>query len=124
MLGRATESRKAAQEGIARAERMLALNPRDGRALSLGSGELYELGEEARALEWSRRSLELYPDDLGALVNGACLNVKAGRKEEALDLLERVFARGWGHRDWVEHDPDYDLLRDDPRFQALLAKLK
>ena len=34
--------------------------------------------------------------------------------EEALQLLERVFARGWGTRDWVDHDPDYDILRDDP----------
>jgi len=24
----------------------------------------------------------------------------------------------------VEHDPDYDVLRDDPRFKKLLPKLK
>ena len=41
-----------------------------------------------------------------------------------LELTERVFARGWGKRDWVEHDPDYDILRDDPRFKKLLARLK
>ena len=29
-----------------------------------------------------------------------------------------------GKRDWVEHDPDYDALRDDPRFIQLLARLK
>jgi len=27
-------------------------------------------------------------------------------------------------RDWVEHDPDYDILRDHPRFKELLARLK
>jgi adenylate cyclase len=69
-------------------------------------------------------SLELYPDDMGALVNAACLHLKLAQKEEALEVLERVFARGWGKRDWVEHDPDYDILRDDPRFQRLLSKLK
>jgi adenylate cyclase len=124
MLGRSEESREAAREGIRRAERALALNPRDVRALSLGSGALYEDGQGERAIEWSKRSLEIHPDDVGALVNAACLHAKAGQKEAALEFLERVFAHGWGKRDWVEHDPDYDVLRDDPRFQQLLAKLK
>jgi TolB-like protein/tetratricopeptide (TPR) repeat protein len=124
MLGRREEAREAEQEGIRRAEHVLALNPHDGRALSLGSGALFDNGQQARALEWSRRSLELGPDDMGTLVSAACLHAKAGRKEEALQLLERVFARGWGKRDWVEHDPDYDILRNDVRFQNLLAKLK
>jgi adenylate cyclase len=124
MLGRVEEAREATREGIHRAERMLVLNPHDGRALSLGSGALFEDGQRERAVEWARRSLELYPDDMSTLVNAACLHAKAGRKEEALELLERAFTRGWGKRDWVEHDPDYDVLRDDPRFKKLLAKLK
>ncbi len=124
MLGRAEEAQAANREGIARAERVLALNPLDGRALSLGSGALHEDGQTQRAIEWSRRSLELYPEDMGALVSAACLRAKAGMKEEALEFLERVFSRGWGKRDWVEQDADYDSLRDDPRFKLLLAKLK
>jgi TolB-like protein/Tfp pilus assembly protein PilF len=124
MLGRHEESRTARQEGIRRAERTLALNPVDGRALSLGSGALFDDGQTARALEWSQRSLELYPDDMSTLVNAACLHSKAGQKQAAIDVLERVFAKGWGKRDWVERDPDYDILRDDPRFQELLKKLK
>jgi TolB-like protein/Flp pilus assembly protein TadD len=124
MLGRMEESRTAAQEGIQRAESALVLNPSDVRALSLGSGALYEYGQKERAKEWSQRSLELYPDDVGALVNAACLHAKAGQKEAALEFLERVFACGWGKRDWVEHDPDYDILRGEPRFQQMLAKLK
>jgi adenylate cyclase len=61
---------------------------------------------------------------MSALINAACLHAKAGQKEEALEVLERSFARGWGKRDWIEHDPDYDILRDDPRFKKLLARLK
>ena len=124
MLGRAEEAQKATREGVRRAEHMLALNPLDGRALALGSAALFHDGQTARAIAWSQRSLELYPDDPSALINAACLHSKMGQKEEALDVLERVFARGWGKRDWVAHDPDYDILRDHPRFKKLLARLK
>jgi adenylate cyclase len=124
MLGRFDEANAAGHEGIARAERVLELNPQDGRALSLAPGELFELNQHERAFEWSRRSLELYPDDMGTLINAACLRLRAGMKEEALDLLERAFSKGWGKRDWIEHDTDYDSVRDNPRFQALLQKLK
>ena len=124
MLGRVEEERAATREGIRRAEHMLVLNRLDQRALSLGSAALFHDGQVARALEWSRRALDLYPDDMGALINAACLHCKLRQKEEALKLLERVFARGWGKRDWVDHDPDYDILRDDPRFQKLVARLK
>jgi TolB-like protein len=124
MLGQRDEGREASREGLRRAEHALVLNPVDGRALSLGSVHLLEDGQKDRALEWSRRALDLYPDDMGALINGACLRARLGLKEDALDLLERVFARGWGKRDWVEHDPDYDILRDDPRFKKLVAGLK
>ena len=124
MIGRTHEAEAAGREGIRRAEHMLALNPLDGRALSLGSGALCEDGQTERAIEWAQRALELYPDDMGALLCAACLHSKLGQKEEALALLERVFSKGWGKRDWVEHDPDYDILRDDPRFKKLLARLK
>jgi TolB-like protein/Flp pilus assembly protein TadD len=124
MLGRLEEGRAASREGLRRAEQVLVLNPVDGRALSMGAVHLIEDGQTERALEWSQRALELYPDDMGALINGACLRARLGMKEGALELLERSFARGWGKRDWVEHDPDYDILRDDPRFKKLLAKLK
>ena len=52
------------------------------------------------------------------------LHARRGNKERALDLLERAVAQGWGHRDWIERDKDYDSLRDDPRFQRLMARLK
>jgi TolB-like protein/Tfp pilus assembly protein PilF len=124
MMGRLEEARDVGREGLRRAEHMLELNPLDARALSLGSAALFHDGQTARAWEWSQRSLKLHPEDMGTLVQAACLNSKAGRRQEALNFLERVFARGWGKRDWVEHDPDYDILRDDPRFKKLIAKLK
>ena len=96
----------------------------DPRALSLGANALANAGEADRALSWSRRALELHPEDPSVLINGACVRAKLGRKAEALELLEKTFARGWGKRDWIERNPDFDSLRDDPRFQELLKNLR
>ena len=124
MLKRHQEALAAAREGIRRAEQMLILNPLDQRALSLGSGALFLDGQIARAKAWADKAMELYPDDMGALVNRACLHLKMKEKEEAIALLERVFTKGWAKRDWLEHDPDYNIIRDDPRFQRMMATLK
>jgi adenylate cyclase len=124
MLGRMEEARAATRESVVRAERILALNPLDGRALAIGALALYNEGDVGRALEWSQRAVDLYPDDLSALLNNACLKLRSGMHEQALDILERFFGRGQGKRDWVEHDPDYDCVRDHPRFKAMFAKLK
>jgi hypothetical protein len=57
-------------------------------------------------------------------VDAACLRAKLRQKEEALSYWSAYSREADGKRDWVEHDPDYDILRDDPRFQNLRAKLK
>ncbi|HEY2650101.1 MAG TPA: adenylate/guanylate cyclase domain-containing protein [Puia sp.] len=110
------------RKGISRARKQLELNPSDVRALSLGSGTLYDLGEKQEAFEWIERAIELFPDNAGTLFNGACLYAKAGHINQALNMLEHAFARGYGNKTWIEKDPDYDSLRNEPRFKALLGK--
>jgi adenylate cyclase len=124
MLGNDVEASAWRREGIRRAEHMLVLNPLDGRAMSLGAIYLLDEGDAQRALEWSERALALYPNDMSSLGNGACLQARLGHADRAIALLERVSAQGWGQRDWLERDPDYDSLRDDPRFQTLVKTFK
>jgi adenylate cyclase len=100
------------------------VNPHNGRVLSFGSGALQEDGQHARAIAWAGRAEKLYPDDMSVIINIACLYARAGEKDRAMDLLDRVFSKGWGKKDWVENDPDYDNLRAEPRFIAMLSKLK
>lgn len=124
VLGREDDAREAVRTGIRRAEQILVLNPHDGRALSLGAGALIDDEQTERALIWARKALELHPGDTSALVNIACVYARLDQRDEALDALEKVFARGCGKRDWVENDPDYFHLRSEPRFHRLLCGLR
>jgi adenylate cyclase len=101
----------------------LELNPDDQRALNLGCGMLVSDGQVEQGLAMARRLLRLAPNDPSALYNATCAFANAGRRDEALDLLERRAGMGGLYREWVEHDPDFAGLRDHPRFQALLGRM-
>jgi hypothetical protein len=98
--------------------------PVPAKSRSCPAGALVDDEQTERALAWARKAVELYPDDTSALVNIACVYARLNQRGEALDALERVFARGCGTRDWVENDPDYFHLRSEPRFHQLLGELR
>ncbi len=104
-------------------ERHIELNPDDPRALYMGANILCHIGRREQGLEWGDRALSLDPEDAGVLYNTACLNAVAGRSEYAIELLEKAVQNGFGHREWIDNDPDVASLRDHPRFQALLNSL-
>src|SRR5205085_8210099 len=106
------QNQEILRKGIDRARKQLELNPTDRRVLSLGSGSLFEIGEREEAFKWMSQALKLYPEDAGVLINAACLFAKDGNKEQALNTLELAFGKGFGKRDWIENDPDYDSLRN------------
>ena len=64
------------------------------------------------------------PHDPSTLYNVACLYSSAGRKTEALDYLKRALDAGFAQREWIENDSDLDPLRQEPRFKALLDRLR
>jgi adenylate cyclase len=122
-LGHDDEARAAATRGVATAERALALNPGDSRALYLGASTLQMLGETTRADEWARRAVQSDPSNPLLLYNIGCLYAVAGKRGLALDHVERAMELGMRNRDWLMTDPDLASIRDDPRFTALLTEV-
>jgi len=123
-LGREEEMRKAAQEGVARAERELALHPENSRPAYLGAVALATLGQLDRAKEWAERALAIDPDDGLAKYNVACFCAVVGEHDRAIDLLLELLPRATHERKrWVKHDSDLDPIRSHPRFSKVLELL-
>jgi serine/threonine protein kinase/Flp pilus assembly protein TadD len=121
--GRVGEAGKASRRAIKAIEKWLDVNPDDARALNLGATIWSNLGESDKALEWGKRSLQIDPEDPQLLYNVGCVFAVEGMKEEALQCLEQAIDKGYGHREWIEHDSDLNSLRSDQRFQALLERI-
>ncbi len=121
--GRIHEASKASHRAVRAIEKWLDINPDDARALNIGATIWSNLGETERALDWAKRSLVIDPEDPQLLYNVACVYAIEGMKEDAITCLERAIDKGYGHREWIEHDSDLNSLRSDRRFQALLERM-
>ncbi len=118
-LGMAGERNATFRRAIKLADERLQLNPDDARAANLNAGWNAVVGDSVRALELAERSLAIDPEDPMLLYNVACTYAVLGKPEEAMECLERAVDKGFGHREWIDHDPDLNSLRDNLRFQAL-----
>jgi adenylate cyclase len=114
----------AAKMMVSQSERVLAEDPSNGAALGIVAAGLTTLGERERAREWIDRALLIDPDNLNMRYNIACTTALQD-PEGTLDMLEPLFARMSGSLFTTALvDPDFDSIRDHPRFQKMLAEAK
>ena len=124
--GQPAKVREAAARMVSEADKALQQDPSNGAALGILAGGYAILGEVDRAREWIDRAILIDPDNLNMRYNFACvLAAWVGDNEQALQLLDGALSRGSEmHVRIAETDPDFDTLRDDPRFQAIIAREK
>jgi serine/threonine protein kinase/Flp pilus assembly protein TadD len=120
-LGRAAEAAATEKRAMLLTERHIERHPDDARALYLGAGILARMGQPEKSFDWARRALSIEPDETSILYNVACVYALLGRKEDAMECLEKVLEHGIFFKNWAAKDSDLDSLRSDPRFQTLLS---
>jgi Flp pilus assembly protein TadD len=54
--------------------------------------------------------------------NRACFEAIVGNGDEALALLETGLQKSQAAIDWARNDPDFENIRDDPRFIELVGR--
>jgi hypothetical protein len=67
--------------------------------------------------------MSIDPEDPMLLYNVACTYAQLGKTEESLAALDSAVEKGWGDKNWIEHDSDLDPLRSNPRFQAIVSSM-
>ena len=118
-------AQNAARRALPRVEKVIAAEPDHGRALGLGVSALTMLNELDRAKEWIARGRLLDPDNVNLHVNFACALVRLRDFDGAMHLLESVIDRSSaGALTWIETDNDFDPIKNDPRFQAMIARTR
>jgi serine/threonine protein kinase/Tfp pilus assembly protein PilF len=108
------------RHGLKLMESSLELNPDDARAANLAGGGYASLGEAENAIKYSERSLSIDPEDPMLLYNVACTYATLGRTDQAISCLERAVDKGFGHKEWIDNDPDLSSVRGNPRYQAIV----
>ena len=126
-IGDNSRARKATRITLDRVEQALAKDPTNGTALAVGAYALAMFGEEDRARDWVQRALLLDPDNLNMRYNLACTIIRQlGDIDETLKTLEPFFERvnSTTLMRHMEVDPDFDPIRNEPRFKKMLASAK
>jgi adenylate cyclase len=122
-LGDEENTRRAAKIALDRAEKAVAQDRSNGYAMAVEVSALAALGETDRAKDWINRALLIDPDNLNMRYNFACaLAAWLNDADAALAMLGSVLERDpGGLLQDTKNASDFAGLRDDPRFQAMVA---
>lgn len=112
-LGRMDEAREMA-------EMALELDPDSVAAHNNYGNLLKELGDLEGAERAYHRAIESDPNHPSPRYNLACLHSLRGNLDLALARLHDAIDREPAFRDEAMRDPDFDPIRDEPAFQALI----
>jgi tetratricopeptide (TPR) repeat protein len=107
---------------------VLAVGGRRGEAYRVPPGaslreffRLHEAKDYEGAMSVCEEALGEYPGNALILYNIACLHALLGQSDQALETLGTAVASWPAYKENAREDEDFASVRDDPRFQELIA---
>jgi serine/threonine-protein kinase len=129
LLGETEQARQCYQAARESLEAEVARQPNDPRFHSSLGIALAALGHGEQAVAEGRRATELLPRAkdgfyyLSYAIDLAQIYVMVGDRDRAIEQLEQLLTNpSWISVRWLEIDPTWNPLRDDPKFQQLLRR--
>lgn len=118
--GGAGEAREAYTRAVSLGESLLAVNPRDTDTLTLLAHGEACLGDDQKAMLYLATALDNAPDDPYVYYYAALVHLAAGRDDAAIKAIQRALQLNYPVA-LLRRDPQFDKLRSNPGFAALLA---
>jgi tetratricopeptide (TPR) repeat protein len=115
------EALSAYRKAIGLARLRLESNPRDSFILAFTADYYAMIDQEQQAREQLVRALKVAPRDADVLFRAAILENHFRDWEKTLDFLNKSVSAGYS-KNVIRDTPDFDHLKNDPRFRALLPK--
>jgi TolB-like protein/Flp pilus assembly protein TadD len=114
---------RASRKAVEIVEHHLEVQPDDHRALEMGGALQARVGNVEKARAWIGRATTIDPNNPSTWYNAACAYAMMGEVDEAIDALENSLNSGLADVRWIENDPDFEPLRENERFKALLERI-
>jgi len=129
LLGEPEPARQSYEHALEILETEVPASPEDPRLRSSLGIAYAALGRKEDAIREGVRATELLPRSMDGYyylpyaVDLAHIYTIVGEDEAALDQIEHLLSNpSWISAPWLEMDPRWNPLRDNPRFQALLEE--
>jgi tetratricopeptide (TPR) repeat protein len=110
------------QEALKSYDRALVICPIDAEIWCFRGVLLARLGQYEAALQSYDCALAIEPDSADSIYNKACCYSLQQRVELALDFLQQAIDLDPEVLDCAKTDADFDAIRQDERFQALIME--
>jgi tetratricopeptide (TPR) repeat protein len=117
---RRAEATNAYQKALDLTNARLQVNPRDAVTQAFAADYNAMIDRESQAKEEMARALQGAPADADVLFRAAILYNHFGEADKAIDFLGKSVTAGYS-RTVIRDTPDFERIREDRRFRALLA---